>query len=378
MMNRSGKKSFVLVPQYFGSLVFDRSSSRYMPFDHRATEVLKSAIETPMHQIISEIEVSQQAELIDFYESLCRIHFFDTNDRFYATALNLTPPEGHLAGPLAVHLEVIGACNLTCKHCFAGTLPRNNNPLSVSEMESLFEELAAIGSYRLGLTGGEPLMRKDVFDILDSATDHGLHPCLTTNGLLIDEKIAKEFGRRESVWLNVSLEGASAESNDSVRGVGVFDEVVEKLKLLRQHAKFTLAFTLTSMNTHEAEHCAQFAHQTGASSAVFRPLYPVGVAASYPELMPEYSQYIEALRQLGSIELGKEQIWNQSEGFVGMRAWSKNSDCGACGDSEFSGGCRARAQFYNGHANAADPWHQQWRDGLVQLHPQSNWEMQRD
>jgi radical SAM protein with 4Fe4S-binding SPASM domain len=439
-MVQINRKSFVLVPQHFGSMVFDRSTSRYMPFDHGATKLLRQAISVPFTQQISEqSDRDCQTELINFYESLSRKHFFDVNDRFHAEELELEPPSDHLAGPLALHLEIIGACNLTCKHCFAGALPRNQSPLLLSEMDSLFAELAAIGSFRLGLTGGEPLMRNDLFDILDSATDNGLHPCLTTNGLLIDRSTAIELGKRELVWLNVSLEGATAESNDTIRGEGVFDQVIERLRILSDHARFTLAFTLTSLNFDEADRCAELAQRVGASAAVFRPLYPVGVAADHDELMPKYRQYIDALSKLGSIEAGNDlhpidafspqvredsrskvvtnngcgaanliasvsvqgdvnpcsflgsgydagnlrnssfrEIWNQSEGFTGMRSWSKQSECGTCEKGEFAGGCRARAQYYNGHANAADPWHDEWKSGLVQLHPMSNWEMQRD
>jgi MoaA/NifB/PqqE/SkfB family radical SAM enzyme len=70
------------------------------------------------------------------------------------------------------------------------------SPLSVAEMEGFFAELASLGSFRLALTGGEPLLRKDVFDILDAATGHGLHPRLTTNGLLVDDHLAREIGKR--------------------------------------------------------------------------------------------------------------------------------------------------------------------------------------
>ncbi len=215
--------------------------------------------------------------------------------------------------------------------------------------------------------------------------------------------------------------------------------MLEKLKLLRKHAKFTLAFTLTSMNVSEAEQCAVLARTVGASAAVFRPLYPVGVAANYPELMPKYAEYVQALEQIGSLEIGEDlhaidsfspqvredsrakvvtnngcgaanliasvsvqgdvnpcsflgsgfdagnlrkhsfrEIWNASEGFTKMRNWSKQSNCSALGDDEFSGGCRARAQFYSGDANGADPWHREWLAGRVKLHPLSNWEMQSD
>ena len=65
------------------------------------------------------------------------------------------------------------ARNLTCTHCFAGTLPRNHDPLRVAEMDALFADLAGLGSFRLGLTGGEPLLRKDLSTFLDAAVAHG-------------------------------------------------------------------------------------------------------------------------------------------------------------------------------------------------------------
>src|SRR5262249_12637077 len=157
-----------------------------------------------------------------FVDAFYRRGFFGLDGRLAADVLAVDVPPDHLVGPLAVHLEVVGACNLTCTHCFAGVLPRHQHPLTVAEMDALFADLAGLGSFRLGLTGGEPLLRKDLFDILDAATARGLHPCLTTNALLLTEDSAREFGRRELVWLNVSLEGPSAATNDAVRGAGTF------------------------------------------------------------------------------------------------------------------------------------------------------------
>ncbi len=134
--------------------------------------------------------------------------------------MDVDVPTDHLVGPLAVHLEVVAACNLTCTHCFADVLPRQEKYLTLDELDQLFASLARMGSFRLGLTGGEPLLRPDLFDIIDAATSYGLQPCITTNGLLITKEVAREFGRRELVWLNVSLEGATAETNDLVRGKG--------------------------------------------------------------------------------------------------------------------------------------------------------------
>ncbi|HZV02482.1 MAG TPA: radical SAM protein [Planctomycetota bacterium] len=296
------RPALVLVPQYFGSTVFDRRTSRYMPFDRETTDLLTRSVETPFDFFIdSECDSERRRRLERFFEHFESKGFFTTNRRFYGSVLDVTPPRDHLTGPLAVHLEVVAACNLTCTHCFAGELPRREEPLSLADLDRLFATLARMGAFRLGLTGGEPLLRRDLFEILDLATHHGLHPCLTTNGLLVTEPIAREFGKRELAWLNVSLDGATAESNDRVRGAGTFARVLEKLELLRRYARFTLAFTIMSHNAAEVGECAKLAARVGAHSAVFRPLYPVGTASHHRELMPSFDQYSSAVHDLAEL-----------------------------------------------------------------------------
>ncbi len=415
----------VLIPEFFGSLVFDRRNSRYTPFDNSATAALRDALEIGVGELVGRVgDPAEQATLIEFFAYFERLGWLTPAGRLAAVQLDVTPPADHMLGPLAVHLEVIAACNLRCTHCFAGELPRKAD-LTVTEMAGLFAELAGLGSFRLGLTGGEPLLRKDLLDIVDAATEQGLHPCLTTNGLLIDERIARELGKRELVWLNVSLEGATALTNDRIRGLGTFTEVKRRLRLLAEHARFTLAFTITSANAGEVESCAALARELGAHTAVFRPLYPVGVAREHPELMPSFSQYTDALARLvgdlhaidpfspqhradhqarthanrgcgaanlvasvsasGEVNpcsfLGSEfdggnlrersftEIWSASQVFERLRQTSGS----ACG---FQGGCRARALAANGSVDAADPWHSQWLadSGLA---PSSNVERNR-
>jgi hypothetical protein len=246
----------VLVPQFFGSLIFDRRSSRYLPFDQESTGVLQELADLPFDALharwAGERDAASVAALEAFYEGLDALGFFTLDRRLAAAILDVSPPPDHLTGPLAVHLEVAASCNLACAHCFAGDLPRREAQLSLAESDALFAEMAAMGSFRLGLTGGEPLLRRDLFDIIDLAISHGLHPCVTTNGL-------------------------------------------------REHARFTLAFTIMKTNLHEIEQCIALAASVGASTAVFRPLYPVGVATRHlDELMPSFAEYSDALARIAS------------------------------------------------------------------------------
>jgi radical SAM protein with 4Fe4S-binding SPASM domain len=296
------RRPLVLVQQFFGATVFDRRTSRYLPFDHEATGLLRRMRDTTFDQVHAEWSAAQNRERVTalerFFEQFADLGFFTIDRRFAGDVLSAEPAADHLTGPLAVHLEVVSACNLTCTHCFAGDLPRRERRLSMPQLDSLFAQMAAIGSFRLGLTGGEPLLRRDLFEIIDLATGHGLHPCVTTNGLLINKEIARGFGSRDLVWLNVSLEGATARSNDAVRGEGTFERVLDRLAILRRYARFTLAFTITSGNASEVEECAALAERVGASTAVFRPLYPVGVARRHLDLMPTFEQYSDALGRL--------------------------------------------------------------------------------
>jgi radical SAM protein with 4Fe4S-binding SPASM domain len=414
---------FVFVPQYFGASVFDRSSSKYLPFDHETGELLRRSAHTPFFQLVSEIkDRSKRQQARAFFSQFYDKGFFSTDGYFVGALLDAQPAADHLTGPLAVHLEVVAACNLTCSHCFAGVLPRKEKRLNLDEIERLFASMAAMGSFRLGLTGGEPLLRRDIFEIIDLACDYGLHPCITTNGLLITEEIARAFAKRKMVWLNVSLDGATAESNDRVRGSGTFERVIEKLKILGQYANFTIAFTIMRNNAEEVQACAELAEQLGAVTAVFRPLYPVGTATQHiADLMPSFEQYSTALATLsansddariidpfspllraetqaitntnfgcgaansvcsisvsgevnpcsflgsafvsGTIrERSLEDIWHEGHTFQAMRNLP-----GGTADT-FSGGCRARSLVLNGSVNAPDPWMQ---TSDAHIHPQA-------
>jgi radical SAM protein with 4Fe4S-binding SPASM domain len=420
------RNPLVLIPQYFGCLVFDRRTSRYLPFDPEATALLVALHGRPIDAVLAGIaDAAERDAVARFFACFYRRGFFDLGGRLAADVLAVDVPADHLVGPLAVHLEIVGACNLTCRHCFAGVLPRNHQPLTVAEMERLFAELARLGSFRLGLTGGEPLLRKDLCAILDAATGHGLHPCLTTNGLLLTEEIARQLGRRELVWLNVSLEGPDAATNDAVRGPGTFAAVLANLQVLRRHARFTLAFTVLRGNAHLVTQCAELAYRVGAQTAVFRPLYPAGVALEHLDLMPSFAQYSRALHDLADMASPGADLRGLDPFSPASRAPAQpqihtSPSCGAgrhvCsisvqGDVNpcsflgpafnagniratpfavlwrtsqmfgrlrqpsaggFQGGCRARAQALAGSADAADPWFEEYLRAEALAHPGAN------
>lgn len=407
----------VLIPQYFGSLVFDRQESRYYPFDEAATALLDTLREAPSSEVIASHADPDAArrQVIALHE----LGWLRLDGTLAADRLETPAPDGHLLGPLATHVEIIATCNLRCTHCFAAPMPRGaKDPLSLAELDDLFRQLARLGSFRLGLTGGEPLLRKDFIEVVDAATAAGLHPCVTTNGFFLTDELARKLGDRRLVWLNVSLDGASAHTHDAVRGRGSFETTLERLQHLRDHARFTLAFTITRHNFREVDACVALAERVGAQTAVFRPVYPAGAALTRPELMPEFDDYQSALRSLERLcESGEavpgraldafspqargrtaakvtaghgcgaantvcsvsvdgtvspcsflgtrfdgasirerpfQEIWNEGASMLTLRGEH---------DEAFRGGCRARSLALRGSVRARDPWEVAWREG---------------
>ena len=410
----------ILIPQYFGSLVYNRQSCRYSAFDTETTNLLLSSKTKPVKIVINSLyDEERKKAVLRFFKSYQNIGYFDNDGCFCGSYLGLTPPPDHLAGPLTIHLEVTADCNLACRHCFASE-SKNLNVLSLQEFDRLFNEFSSLGSYRLGLTGGEPLVREDIFEIIDLADYHGLQPCMTTNGLLITESIAKELGKRNFIWLNVSLDGATAETNDAIRGQGTFKEVLKRIEILKNYVSFSLAFTVMKHNINEMQAFCELAYSLGADAVVFRPLYPVGNALQQQCLMPDFSDYLNALENLNQtydsyeVELCSfhawgpgtrhdrhavvysnfgcgagntscsissngevspcsflgngywagnlrdssfKEIWDNSAIFRGIRELEGNSQCEDCDEFNIcSGGCRARALYAHKSINAPDPW----------------------
>ena len=146
----------------------------------------------------------------------------------------MTPAAARLALPLVsldtLWLQVTGTrCNIACKHCFISCGPKVDTHalLSRQTCAEKVEQAAGLGVREVWFTGGEPFLHPEMLQILEHALEHAPVGVLT-NGMLISEPLAERLGRlfRESRYnleIRVSLDGATADSNDAIRGRGVFD-----------------------------------------------------------------------------------------------------------------------------------------------------------
>lgn len=130
-------------------------------------------------------------------------------------------------------IEVTRACNLRCKHCLNNSGEIISNQLTTEEILGLIEKLANAGIQEIRFTGGEPLVYKDIYKMIELATGLGIYTSIGTNGTLIDYKTAKklkEVGLKGAV---VSLDGTK-EKHDDIRGKGNYEKTISSIKYLQE------------------------------------------------------------------------------------------------------------------------------------------------
>ncbi|MBI4767051.1 MAG: mycofactocin radical SAM maturase [Deltaproteobacteria bacterium] len=179
-----------------------------------------------------------------------------------------------LRAPVNVTWEVTLKCNLRCAHCLSDAGPESAQELSPAECRRLIDDLAGLKVFQVNIGGGEPFIREDFLELLDQAHDRGLVTCVSSNGLLIDHSLARRLAGMEKLYLQVSLDGATAEVNDSVRGRGTYALVLKAMDyLVREGVRFSINTVLTRQNYPQLETLRILAHEYGAEMRVsrFRP-----------------------------------------------------------------------------------------------------------
>lgn len=181
--------------------------------------------------------------------------------------------------PRLIAWELTQYCNLQCIHCRASaTQDRSGEELTTQEAMDFVKAISDIGRPILILTGGEPLIREDVFDISIKATSLGLRVVLATNGTLIDAQKAEKIASSGIKRVSVSLDGPDATSHDSFRGVsGAFERAVNGINELKMAGiAFQINTTITRRNSHLLQEMADLAMKLEASALHIFLLVPTG------------------------------------------------------------------------------------------------------
>jgi radical SAM protein with 4Fe4S-binding SPASM domain len=148
--------------------------------------------------------------------------------------------------------EVTQRCNLRCIHCRAAASPETpeTNLISGNNIARLMKELKDLGCPTLALTGGEPLLRPDIVNIIKEASKQGIKTRIQSNSLLLTDSLAKELKEAGLYSFGVGLDGSRPEISDQIRNLdGAFLKAVDSIKLLKSLGiKVHVEFTVTRLN----------------------------------------------------------------------------------------------------------------------------------
>ena len=303
-------------------------------------------------------------------------------------------------------------CNLTCKHCYQDACPDAcANELTTDEARTLIDQIAAASFKIMIFSGGEPLMRPDIYDLVAYAASKGLRPVFGTNGTLITPEVAGRLKECGACAMGISLDSLDRAKHDSFRGLeGAWDATVAGMRACREVGlPFQIHTTVLDWNEHEVCDITDFAVEHGAIAHYIFFLIPVGrgkyindtslkVATNErllrqimakqvevsidvkPTCAPQFTRVAEQLgvktrfergclagltycivspegvvrpcaymtEEAGNVrEQPFDEIWKTSPVFERLRTREYGGSCGTCDFRAGCGGCRARAAYYH-------------------------------
>lgn len=161
--------------------------------------------------------------------------------------INNQNPNYYLSAPINVFLELTNKCNLNCRHCFNGEI-RDEKILTIETWKRIIDQLVDMKVFFVKITGGEPFLYPQLFELLHYLDSKQLNYIIYTNGLKIKNNIEKIKNLKHLLMLRVSLEGTK-EYNDYIRGKGNFDKVISVLKILDLYGiNYSINYTISKEN----------------------------------------------------------------------------------------------------------------------------------
>ena len=312
---------------------------------------------------------------------------------------------------MIVSWNTTNACNMYCDHCYRDAGCKAEEELSTAEAKTLLEQIARAGFKIMIFSGGEPLMRPDIVELVAYAASLGLRPVFGTNGTLITLEMAQKLKAAGAMGMGISLDSMDREKHNKFRKFpGAWEGAVQGMRNCRAAGlPFQIHTTVMEWNNHELEDLTDFAVAEGAVAHHFFFLVPTGRAKTIEaeslraeayedtltrimkkqqeveiELKPTCApQFLRIAAQMGlktrfrrgclagmayciisprgkvqpcaylNMELGDvrqtpfDEIWKNSEVLNKLRTLEYSGGCGSCEYKRACGGCRARAAYYH-------------------------------
>lgn len=321
---------------------------------------------------------------------------------------------------MLVSWNTTNQCNMFCDHCYRDAGVKSADELSTDQAKQLIQQIKQAGFQIMIFSGGEPLMRPDIFDLGAYATQHGLRAVMGTNGSLITPEVATQMKRAGFMAAGISLDSLDPAKNNNFRKLeNAYQLTVAGMKNLRAVGlPFQIHTTVMDWNVGELEAITDFAVEIGAMAHHIFFLVPTGRAVKIEDEALRVVEYEKTLARLmdkqktvaieikptcapqfirvadkkgvplrfskgclagisyciispigdvqpcaylemplGNVkEIPFDLIWRENKILQRLRTMEYEGKCGICDYKNRCGGCRARANYYNGDFMAEDSW----------------------
>jgi len=188
---------------------------------------------------------------------------------------------------LIIAWEVTAACNLACEYCRASaSATPDESELTTKEALAFIDQVVPLKPMII-FSGGEPLLRPDVFTLAEYATDRGIRVSLATNGTLLSPGMVERIKTAGIMRVSISLDGPDPETHDATRGSGSFDLSMRGIENLRGEVDFQINMTITKENLDQVGATMDLAERLGAVAFHLFFLVPTGRGSEDELVTPE-------------------------------------------------------------------------------------------
>lgn len=213
-------------------------------------------------------------------------------------------------GPIIAHLAITNACNMNCKYCSVKNIHSQiKNGLSTEEYKKIIDKLVKIGTFQIGLTGGEPTTRKDLVELVKYISSKNVACNLTTNGFSVSEELVIALKNAGLTQVQISLDSHKKEIHEKYRTKGSFDKAMKTAKLFKKYGFIVGVDTVvTNSNMEDLEEFMDFLEENNFDGLTIIKLKQGHLdLETFKAQVPEYNNYAEIIdricRRKGKLEV---------------------------------------------------------------------------
>ncbi len=186
--------------------------------------------------------------------------------------------------PFLVVWNFTNACNLSCKHCYQRADRPTPDELTTQEAMDAVDEIADAGVAYIAFSGGEPLMRKDFFQVVEKAKEREMGVAIATNGTLLTEDKVKKLEDFDCQYIQISVDGLK-KTHNNMRGKNAYERTIEGIEnAVNSDITVGIAMTVTKDNLHEVDDVIDLTEDLGADIFMHYNFIPTGRGKDLVEL----------------------------------------------------------------------------------------------